>query len=219
MCLSELSRLSDMLLLQCGEPVDWAHASHEQVRLDSLMVFARSAYENHSVRHAVAAVDGLDAFMVGLRVGRGPAWSSPTDVAWRLIRFSLFEAYLGEEIDPGIRRLMAGAVEQHASWLHHQLMTSASSDLSENVVKASALVVSGRRWQVLREARLWWREGLVILSREGGRMVEKDGSPRCGIHAHLSSFEALLCAWWHARSTHLSFPSNWWGSSSDPWLF
>ena len=57
-----LSRLSDMLLLQCGEPVEWAHASREQVRLDSLMVFARSAYENHSVRHAVAAVDGLDAF-------------------------------------------------------------------------------------------------------------------------------------------------------------
>ena len=64
------------------------------------------------------------------------------DVAWRLIRFSILEAYLGEEIDPGIRRLLAGAVQQHASWLHHHLMTSSSSDLSENMVKASALVVA-----------------------------------------------------------------------------
>ena len=51
--------------------MEWMHALREQIRLDSLMVFARSAYRNNSVRHAVAAVDGLDAFLVGVSFG---AW-------------------------------------------------------------------------------------------------------------------------------------------------
>ena len=138
-----LLRLSDMFLQQWEEPVDWSSASREQVRLDVLMVLARSAYENKSVNHAVAAVEGLDVFLEELCVGRGAAWSHPVDVAWRLIRLSLFEAYLGEEIDPGIRRLLAGAVVQHACWLRRDLNTSGASGVAENLVKASALVVAG----------------------------------------------------------------------------
>ena len=181
-------------------------AERESGRLDSLILLALSARENACEAHGIAAVAELDGVLASMVVGDGATWEHSSDVAWRLMRFSLFLAYLPEEVDPGLRRLLAGAVAQHAAWLEDALADTPSQHWRRRVLQSSALVVAGLRWSELPGASRWWSQGLSVLRRAYPELLDQDGAPATEISELLESTEAVLCALLHCQPIGIGLP-------------
>ncbi|MEC7241802.1 MAG: hypothetical protein VXW32_11240 [Myxococcota bacterium] len=180
--------------------------SREDARLASLVALALSARENACEAHGIAAVAELDAVLASLVVDEGLAWEHSSDVAWRLMRLSLLLAYLPEEIDPGMRRLIAGAAEQHAVWLEDASLETPTRFHRRRVLQSAALVVAGLRWPSLSGASRWWSQGLSQLRRSYPNLLDESGAPSTELSELLESTEAVACVLLHGKPTGIGLP-------------
>ena len=205
-CSDELMNRADAALKRLAQGVAWTNPQRSDGRLDALMLLGLSARENGCEAHGIAAVTGLDEFFAASRVGEGSAWEHSSDVAWRVMRLSLLLAYLPEEIDPGLRRLMAGAVHQHALWLQDALSKTPAQHPRRIVLQAAGLVVAGQRWSDLPGASKWWSQGLSRLRRALPDLLDEEGGPSGALSDLVEGAEAAVCAYMHCRPSGLGFP-------------
>lgn len=177
-------------------------------RLTDVLSLAQSASANSCLPHAIAAVQSLDEWIAIDGFGQGVAWEHTSDVAWRLMRLALLLSLVEEEIDPGLRMRVAGSAQHHAAFLRQALIRGSRGQERRSILQASALVVAGLAWPELEQARGWWSEGLVGLSRHLRNLVLVDGSPACALSDQVESIEAAALAHAACRVTGVAFPAE-----------
>ncbi|MCB9795714.1 MAG: hypothetical protein H6741_23720 [Alphaproteobacteria bacterium] len=131
-----------------------------------------------------AACERLGGWLVRDVPGVGPDWAHPSDAGLRLLHWALLAAWLGEGVDPDLRRRMAGSACAHAACLSAEL--GAGPRDHRRVLAAAGVTVAGLVFPDLPEARRWWSQGLSALGRALPEQLHADGSPRLGAPAHLA---------------------------------
>ena len=189
-----------------GEGWAEARSAHRQ---EIAVVLARCWRESGREDFANGAIEALESWLAYDRSEVGVGWIHSSDLAVRVMRWGLISGWLREEIDPGLERLIAGAVLNHARSLEARLSLLSGDEDHRLVVQASGLVVAGLMWPNLPGAGGWWSRGLSLLGRYLDGVVLPDGSPVGGDPgAHLMAIEAALVARAFAVANGVGFPAG-----------
>jgi len=192
---------------QLGGGVNAWAAARELHAHQWFSTLARAGHETGDRALARAASDALGEWLLQDVPGHGVAWAHASDAAARLMHWALGAGWLGDELDPDLRRRMAGSVPAHAAWLERGL--SLSEGDHKLVFQAAGLVVAGLAWPELPEARRRWSRGLALLGRALPRQLHDDGSALLGVPA-LSA--RMVSAVWVARAfcreNGVAFPAD-----------
>ncbi len=168
---------------------------------------ARAAHETGNRAHSKAASRALGDWLLQDVPGRGVAWVHSSDAAVRLIHWALGTGWLGEDLDPDLRRRIAGSAEAHGEWVYSGLNLARPDH--RLVMHAAGLVVAGLTWPELPKARKWWSLGLTVMGRTLPDLLHDDGSPRLGVPAEVTRMvQAVLVARACARLNGVSFPAD-----------
>ena len=134
--------------------------------------------------------------------GLGINWTSPLEVAIRLLNFTWFDALVQAAKDgknEGVihdaqTALVKRVVPVHAAWIW-RYKSSGSSANNHLLGELAALVVAGSRWSALEKAVCTVEQAWEALSSEVVRQFAPDGgSKEQALHYHLFAFELA----WHA---------------------
>ncbi|MCB9742206.1 MAG: heparinase II/III family protein [Alphaproteobacteria bacterium] len=151
------------------------------------------------------ACERLGRWLVADVPGRGPDWAHPSDAGARLLRWGLAATWA--ELDPDLRRRMAGSAVAHARCLSAQLSVGPRDH--RWVLAAAGLSVAGLLFPGLPEARAWWSEGLSALGRALPEQLLSDGSPALGGPAQLAAaLEAGFVAAAFAEAAGVALPEG-----------
>jgi hypothetical protein len=93
------------------------------------------------------------------------------------LNWALGIGWLGEELDPDLRRRMAGSALFHARYLERELCLSPGEEDHRLIGQAAGLVVAGLSWPDLPGAGSWWSRGLSLLARYLPKQLRGDGAP------------------------------------------
>ena len=189
-----------------GGPHAWA-AARRLHRHQWFSTLARARRETGEATLALGATGALGEWIIQDVPGRGVAWVHAGDAAARLVHWALGAGWLGDELDPDLRRRLAGSVLPHAEWLLASLSLRAA-DL-RLLDQAVGLVVAGLAWPDLPGARRWWSTGLTLIGRHLERQLHADGSPVSAPPAWLArTVSGVLIARAFCREHGVAFPTQ-----------
>jgi len=176
-------------------------------RQELAFILARCGADTGDERYLDGACRAIDGWLDYDRLNVGIGWVHTTDVAVRVIRWGLILGWVSDEMDPGLRRRLAGAVKNHAELLKSRLSLTPGDEDHRLMVQASGLVVAGLMWPELPNAGEWWSRGVAIIGRFLSKAVLPDGSPASGdTEIHALVLQSCLVARGFCMARGVSFP-------------
>ena len=178
-------------------------------RQELAFLLARCGADTGNSDYLDGACRAIDGWLDHDRCNVGIGWVHTTDVAVRVIRWGLILGWVSDEIDPSLRRRLAGAVSNHAEFLKSKLSLTPGDEDHRLLVQASGLVVAGLMWPELKGAGEWWSRGIAIIGRYLSRAILPDGAPASAdTELHGLVLQSCLVARGFCMARGVSFPSE-----------
>jgi hypothetical protein len=178
-------------------------------RQELAFLLARCGADTGNTDYLDGACRAIDSWLDYDRCNVGIGWVHTTDVAVRVIRWGLILGWVSDEIDPSLRRRLAGAVKNHAEFLKSKLSLSPGDEDHRLLVQAVGLVVAGLMWPELPGAGESWSRGVAIIGRYLPKAVLPDGAPASGdTELHGLVLQSCLVARGFCMGRGISFPAE-----------